>query len=263
MSNRFVYQIIQYGGDILPCTLEDFNRIVDSRDVAWRITTRQQVENAVEKGLPLDSFVADTKFQRFCSKHSSEASFQKLNTAQKLLQWTNSLKMGLPCFIFAASAFDPVPVTDKDGNPVLNVDGTPVMKPQRRLEGIHLSGIFMFDGDHLPMNPFEIFQRTQVTGFPWRVLLAHKTSSGHGLRLVCEARPEVGNIADCQIELARELKLLDVIGTTGKPVVDDSCIDASRISYAPRREDIYFIDEERLFNLKNSSKNGELRNDSK
>ena len=247
---RFVYQNNQYGGDILPCTLEDFNRIVDSRDVAWRITTRQQVENAVEKGLPLDSFVADIKFQRFCSKHSSEASFQKLTMAQKLLQWTNSLKMGLPCFIFAASAFDPVPVTDKDGNPVLNADGTPVMKPQRRLEGIHLSGIFMFDGDHMPMNPFEIFQRTQVAGFPWRVLLAHKTSSGHGLRLVCEARPEVGNIADNQIELARELKLLDVIGTTGKPVVDDSCIDASRISYAPRREDIYFIDEERLFDIK-------------
>jgi hypothetical protein len=108
----------------------------------------------------------------------------------------------------------------------------------------------MFDGDHMPMNPFEIFQRTQVAGFPWRVLLAHKTSSGHGLRLVCEARPEVGNIADNQIELARELKLLDVIGTTGKPLVDDSCIDASRISYAPRREDIYYIDEERLFDIK-------------
>ena len=30
-------------------------------------------------------------------------------------------------------------------------------------------------------------------------------------------------------------------------VVDDSCIDASRISYAPRREDIYFIDEKNLF----------------
>ena len=38
-----------------------------------------------------------------------------------------------------------------------------------------------------------------------------------------------------------------MIGTTGKPVVDDSCIDACRISYAPRMKDIYFIDEEHLF----------------
>jgi hypothetical protein len=65
---------------------------------------------------------------------------------------------------------------------------------------------------------------------------------------VCEARPEVGNIADNQIELARELGLLGVRGTTGKPVTDNSCIDASRISYAPRREDIYFIDNDKLFN---------------
>jgi hypothetical protein len=43
--------------------------------------------------------------------------------------------------------------------------------------------------------------------------------------------------------------LLDVHGTTGKPVCDDSCIDASRISYAPRLSDIYYIDEDNLFNI--------------
>jgi hypothetical protein len=60
-------------------------------------------------------------------------------------------------------------------------------------------------------------------------------------------RPELGNIADNQICLARDLGLMGMIGYTGKPVVDDSCIDASRISYAPRRQDIYFLDEENLF----------------
>ena len=248
MNNRFVYQDNQYTGDILPCTLEDFNRIVDSQDVAWRIGMRQQVENAIAEGLPLDGLASNGKFQSFCQRHSTEASFKKLTTEQKLQQWANSLKMGLPCFIFGASDFDLAPVMDKDGQPVLDEDGQPVMKRRRQLAGIHLSGLFMSDSDHLPMDPREVFERTQKEGFPWKLLLAHKTSSGHGLRLVCEARPEVGNIADNQIELARELGLLGVVGTTGKPVTDNSCIDASRISYAPRREDIYFIDNDKLFN---------------
>ena len=225
--SRFVYQKDQYKGALLPCSLADFNRIVDSQDVAWRITTRQQVENAIAEGLPLDSFVANDKFQSFCQRHATEEAFQKLTTAERLLQWTNSLKMGLPCFIFAAKGFK----------------GT-----QRKLEDIMLSPLFMFDADHLPVDPYEVYTLTLKAGFPWQVRLAHKTSSGFGLRLVCEARVEVGNIADNQIELARKLGLLGMLGTTGKPVTDDSCIDASRISYCPRRKDISYIDNNHLFN---------------
>ena len=214
------------GGALLPCTKVDFDRIVDSEDVAWRINMRQGIENAIAEGLPLDSFIANGRFQSFCNKRNEEASFQKLSPEQKLLQWTNSLKMGLPCFIFAAKSFK---------------------GEQRKLEDIKLSPLFMFDADHLPCNPKEIYERTLVEGFPWQVAFAHITSSGHGLRLVCVARPELGNIADNQICLANELGILDMMGTTGKPVVDDSCIDASRISYAPRRQDILHIDEDLLF----------------
>ena len=224
--SKFVYQINQYKGALLPCSLADFNRIVDSPDVAWRITTRQQVENTIAQGLPLDDFVANSKFQSFCQKHAAEEAFQKLSTEERLVQWTNSLKMGLPCFIFAAKGFK----------------GT-----QRKLEDIILSPLFMFDADHLPCDPKEIFLRTQVEGFPWQVALGHVTSSGQGLRLVCVTRPELGNIADNQICLARQLGILDMVGTTGKLVVDDSCIDASRISYAPRRQDILYMNEELLF----------------
>ena len=226
-ESNFIFQENQYKGALLPCTLVDFNQSVDSPDVAWRIGMRQKVDDAIADGLPLDDFLADRKFLRFCQNRDDDAGFQKLTPEQKLTQWTNHLKMGLPCFIFGASSFD---------------------TQQRSLSGIYLSGFFMFDADHLPMDPREIFERTQVDDFPWKTLLGHRTSSGHGLRLVCEARPVVGNIADNQIELARELGLLGVIGTTGKPVVDNSCIDASRISYCPRREDIYYIDEETLFN---------------
>ena len=193
----------------------------------------------------------NSDFQQFCLKREvmpqAGETFRQLTIGEKLLQWANSLKMSLPCFIFAASEFDLVPKTDKWGNPILDENGQQVMCRRRQLKGIHLSGLFMFDADRLTVDPYEIFQRTQVLGFPWQLRLAHKTSSGHGLRLVCELRPELGNIADNQICLARDLNLMGVLGSTGKPVVDDSCIDASRISYAPRREDIYFIDEANLF----------------
>ena len=225
-SSKFIFQDNQYRGALLPCTKVDFDRIVDSSDVAWRITTRQEVDNAIAEGLSLDSFIANGRYQSFCNKHKEEPSFQKLSSEQKLLQWTNSLKMGLPCFIFAGKEFK---------------------GEQRKLEDIILSPLFMFDADHTPCDPKEIYKRTLVEGFPWQIALAHKTSSGHGLRLVCVARPDLGNIADNQICLAKDLGILDMIGTTGKPVVDDSCIDACRISYAPRRQDIFCFDEKLLF----------------
>lgn len=248
---RFVYQDNQFWGECLPCTLAVFNNIINLAVVGWKISTRQEVEHAVVHGLPLDKWTMNSDFQQFCLKRDvlprAGETFRQLTIGEKLLQWTNALKMSLPCFIFAASEFDLVPVTDKWGDPMLDKNGQQVMRRRRQLKGIHLSGLFMFDADKILIDPYEVFQRTQVPGFPWQVRLAHKTSSGHGLRLVCELRPELGNIADNQVCLARDLGLMGVLGSTGKPVVDDSCIDASRISYAPRRQDIYFMDEEHLF----------------
>ncbi len=251
---RFVYQENQFTGECLPCTLAKFKTIVCSADVDRKITMRQTVEKAIEDGLPLDSYLSDASFHRFCEKESAKpragASFAELPVEKKLTQWTNNQKMWLPCFIFGVTEFESISKTDKDGNPVLDKEGNQVLFRRRKQANIkELSGLFMFDADHLPCDPREIYERTQQAGFPWQVRLAHATSSGHGLRLVSEANPEVGNIADNQIELARELGVLDMLGTTGKPVADDSCIDASRISYAPRMKDIYFIDENHLFKI--------------
>ncbi len=255
MNNfRFCIQENQFTAECLPCTAAQFKTIVNSADVERKISTRQAVEKAIEEGAPLDAFIGDVTFQNFCQrelqKSSTANAFKKLPVEKKLLQWTNSLKTWLPCFIFAVREFAAIPKTDKYENEVLDAEGNPVLIRRRLLSSIReLSGLFMFDADHLPCDPREIYERTKTLWFPWPVRLAHKTSSGHGLRLVCEANPDVGNIADNQIELARELGLLGMMGTTGKPVTDDSCIDASRISYAPRECDIYFIDEDNFFNF--------------
>ena len=247
---RFCYQVNQFWGDCVPCTPAVFNNAIDDAAVAWKIDMRQKVEEAIQNGAALDNFIKMPEFEDFCMKKQNDKNFESLPHAMQLLQWATSLKSSLPCFIFGVKDFVLVEKTDKDGNPVLDKKGKPVLIHRRKLEGIeHLSGEFMFDADKLVIDPQEIYERTLVPGFPWKVNLAHKTSSGHGLRLVCETRPELGNIADNQICLARDLNLMGMTGSTGKPVVDDSCIDATRISYCPRREDIYFIDEQHLFNF--------------
>ena len=247
---RFSFQENQFFGECVPCTAAVFNQAVDDAKVAWKISTRQAIERAIAQGVSLEVFSQTDDFKRFCQRKASDKTFSALTLQQQLMQWATALKSSLPCFIFAVRGFAAVPKVDKDGKPVLDAHGQPVLVRRRKLEGIEaLSGLFMFDGDHLTIDPREVYERTLVEGFPWQVRLAHKTSSGHGIRLVCEARPELGNIADNQICLARDLELMGVVGSTGKPVVDDSCIDATRISYCPRREDIYYIDNEHLFNF--------------
>ncbi len=248
---RFAFQQNQFTGECLPCTPAVFNRFIDDKGVAEKISTRQAVDKAIAEGTSLDVFTDNPKFKSWqAGQRKKSKSFEGTSLVQQLQQWTTALKSSLPCFIFAATGFEAVPKLDKEGKPLTDCNGKEILFRRRKLENItSLSGLFMFDGDHLAIDPRELFERTQVAAFPWQVRLAHATSSGHGLRLVCEARPELGNIADNQICLARELNLMGVTGTTGKPLVDDSCIDASRISYCPRREDIYFMDEKKLFNI--------------
>ena len=105
------------------------------------------------------------------------------------------------------------------------------------LKGCHLNGLVMLDIDHVD-NPMEVWEKLQANeGLMKRVMLVHITSSGHGIRIIFIADKQVGNLADNQISFAA------VLGYTP----DQSCIDATRNSFAPKENEILFIDEERLF----------------
>ena len=74
-----------------------------------------------------------------------------------------------------------------------------------------------------------------------RIVLVYVTPSGHGLKVVFTADPDVGNLIDNQIVFSRKLGL--------NP--DESCKDASRGAFLTTMDDIIFIDEDRLFTYEN------------
>ena len=250
---RFVWQKNMYSGSCEPCTISIFSRLVRDACVNWKINTRRAIRKAVREGLPLDAYAKRGDFQSWCIDQSARPrageKFNQLSTAQKLLQWGDLLKDSLPDFIFAVSEFGLVPRTDKNGDPILDDEGQPMLYRRRKQENIlHLSGLFMSDYDHLPFPPQELYESTQKPGYPFKTRLAHLTSSGEGLRLVSECIIGAGNIADQQYIQARELGMLHVKGTTGKYVTDNSCVNADKLSFVPRLDDILFIDEDKLFN---------------
>ena len=73
-----------------------------------------------------------------------------------------------------------------------------------------------------------------------RILLVYVTPSGKGLKIVFKARTEWGNLIDNQHAMAK------VLGVE----VDESCKDASRMSFICKESDILFINKE-LFTYEN------------
>lgn len=119
----------------------------------------------------------------------------------------------------------------------------------RKQSAARLNGLFMLDVDHMEQNPKEwISQKIALTGktrSEWcqelGIVLIHVTSSGSGLRFVAKADPNIGNISDNQHALADKLDV----------VCDEACKDASRLSFVPTHDDIYYEDWKTLLNYSN------------
>ena len=252
---RFVWQENLFWASCEPCTSAVFYSLVRNAQVNWSVCTRRDIIKAVREGMPLDRWTRLSDYQKWCyrqlAKPRAGKEFALKPEPLRLLQWANDLKTWLPGFIFGVEEFGLVARTDKNGNLRLDPEGNPMMHRRRSQQNVvHLSGLFMSDYDHLPFDPKELYEKTLGKGYPWMTRLAHLTSSGEGLRLVSEWNPEIGgNIADQQYLQAQELGMLNVIGTTGKHVTDNSCVNCDKFSFCPREEDILFIDEDKLFNF--------------
>ena len=251
---RFVWQQNIYWASCEPCTASVFWTQVRNGQVNWKVGTRKAIIKAVREGLPLDQWTRRADYQQWCleqlAKPRAGEKFALKPEPLRLIQWGEELKTSLPGFIFGVREFALVPKVDKDGNPKLDKDGQPMMYRRRKQENVkHLSGLFMSDYDHLPFPPQELYEKTLKPGYPWKTRLAHLTSSGEGLRLVSECLIGAGNIADQQYLQAQELGMLNVVGTTGKHVTDNSCVNCDKFSFCPREEDLLFIDEDKLFHI--------------
>ena len=139
------------------------------------------------------------------------------------------LKRGLPAFIFQAT-FDET--ESKAGK----------MGAWRKQAATRLTGLVVMDIDHIE-KPLTLYQGWIEKGLDLKALgieLIYITPSGKGLKIVFKARMDWGNLIDNQHEMA---KLLGV-------EVDESCKDASRMSFICKEEDILFINKE-LFTYEN------------
>ena len=140
-----------------------------------------------------------------------------------------SLKRKLPAFIFQATFDDTTSKAGKSG-------------AWRKQSATRLTGLVVMDIDHVE-NPREVHgEWLRVHGDLKKlgILLVYITPSGKGLKIVFKARTEWGNLIDNQHQMA---KLLGV-------EVDESCKDASRMSFICKEEDILFLDKE-LFTYEN------------
>ena len=117
----------------------------------------------------------------------------------------------------------------------------------RKQHACRLNGLVMVDFDHVenPKERFTEFIRDHAhwldeTSCPTAIMLAHVTPSGQGLRLVCRADVEVGNLFDNAQRVATAF---------GLPL-DDQCKDASRLSFAVTKDDLLYINE-KIFDYEN------------
>ena len=140
-----------------------------------------------------------------------------------------ALKRKLPAFIFQAT-FDET--TSKAGK----------LGQWRKQAATRLTGLVVMDIDHIE-NPREVHgEWLKVHGDlkELGILLIYITPSGKGLKIVFKARTDWGNLIDNQHAMA------EVLGVE----VDESCKDASRMSFICKETDILYLDKE-LFTYEN------------
>ena len=144
-----------------------------------------------------------------------------------------SLKRKLPAFIFQATFDETTSKTGKTGR-------------WRKQAATRLTGLVVMDIDHVESEKLKVkSEKFRSEAFlpeakELGILLIYITPSGKGLKIVFKADAEKGNLIDNQHAMAK------VLGVE----VDESCKDASRMSFICKESDILYIDKE-LFTYEN------------
>ena len=141
-----------------------------------------------------------------------------------------ALKRKLPAFIFQAT-FDET--TSKAGK----------VGAWRKQSATRLTGLVVMDIDHIDDPLGLVNEKLEMSNEKWAalgVLLVYITPSGKGLKIVFKADVSKGNLIDNQHAMAK------VLGVE----VDESCKDASRMSFICKETDILYLDKE-LFTYEN------------
>ena len=140
-----------------------------------------------------------------------------------------ALKRKLPAFIFQAT-FDET--TSKAGK----------VGAWRKQAATRLTGLVVMDVDHVE-NPLTMYQGWVEKALDFKrlgIVLIYITPSGKGIKIVFKADVAKGNLIDNQHAMAK------VLGVE----VDESCKDASRMSFICKETDILYLDKE-LFTYEN------------
>ena len=133
-----------------------------------------------------------------------------------------ALKRKLPAFIFQATFDETESKAGKVGR-------------WRKQSATRLTGLVVMDVDHVE-NPQEVYESWfKALNFEQLgIVLIYITPSGRGLKIVFKARHDWGNLIDNQHAMAK------VLGVE----VDESCKDASRMSFICKETDIMYLDKE-------------------
>ena len=235
----FCYQENTHFSQAVRCGREKFWEEIRKTSTAWKIDSRREILEAVERhdSEVINKWLKNEDYGKFLAKKrglkklSARQKFFEKSDEERLLAFAQELKDNLTAFIFSCYEFDATPTAN--GNPFCH----------RRLADCHLNGLVMLDIDHVE-NPLEVFEALKANQeLMARTALAHITSSKKGIRIVFTANIKDGNLADNQIVFAQALGYK----------ADQSCIDATRNSFAPKEEDILYINEELLFDYYNDA----------
>ena len=180
--------------------------------------------------------------EQFRALISAPETIKKVKEAREALargdkKTYDAKKKGLPLAIFIGTFEESVKeIENKKTGEKKSVTGC-----WRLQKHCRLNGLCVIDFDHIEGDPREVWAAAYAKlsdEDKARILFVFVTPSGQGLKVVFIADAEVGNLIDNQIVFSQKLGL--------NP--DEACKDASRGAFLTTRDDVIFIDEERLIN---------------